>query len=83
MNGRVYAINRARQIVAIETELHGYTIIELQESADMEIGDEIGWPSDLELGVQVYENLNTRRRIAVQVLSHFVSKSSVRQHMAM
>ena len=29
MNGRVYAVNQQRRMVAIETELHGFTIVEL------------------------------------------------------
>ncbi|MFA5938310.1 MAG: hypothetical protein WC809_03050 [Sinimarinibacterium sp.] len=83
MNGRVYAVNRSKGIVAIETELHGFTIVEIQEPADVEMGDEIGWDSDLEMGAHRYNNLSTSRCIEVIVISHFVSRSSVRQHMAM
>lgn len=83
MNGRVYAVNRAKCIVAIETQLYGFTTVELPEPADAEIGDEIGWESDLEVGAHRYSNRSTSRGIEVVVISHFVSRGSVRQHMAM
>jgi hypothetical protein len=83
MDGRAYAINRSKGIVAIETELHGFTIVETQAPADIEIGDEISWRSDLEMGSQVYDNLTTGRAIPVTVLSHFVSRDRVRHHMDM
>jgi hypothetical protein len=83
MNGRVYAVNRTKSIVAIETEMYGFTIIELQGAADVEIGDEFNWESDLELGAHRYGNLSTSRCIDVVVIGHLVSRDSVRQHMAM
>ncbi len=83
MEGRIYAINPQERIVAIETELHGFTIVELQGPFDVKVGDEVQWDSDLELGLQPFVNLGTRKSMDVLIRSHMVSRSSVRLFMGM
>lgn len=81
MNGKVYGLNRARGTLAIETELYGFTVVELNCVCDLHIGDVIEWDSDLEMGAHRYRNVTTREDIEVTVVSHFVSRPSVRQFM--
>jgi len=81
MNGRVYAILREHSLIAIETELHGFTIVELLGAVDVESGDEVSWDSELDVGRQVYRNLSTKRTFEGRVRSHMVSRGAVRQHL--
>jgi hypothetical protein len=83
MNGRVYAINRDRALVAIETEWHGLTIIELLDDVFVETGDEFDWDSDLDCGAQRYKNVSVTRSVNVFVRGHMVSRSEVRKHLSM
>ena len=83
MNGRVYGINRNRGMVAIETELHGFTIVELLNEADIEVGDEVSWESDTGVGSQTYSNVSKNRSMDVLVHNHLVSKSALRQQLLM
>ncbi len=82
MNGKIYGLNRAKALMAIETELYGFTIVELKCEYDLGLGDEIDWDSDLEMGAHTYKNLTTQKDIEVTVVSHLVSRSSVRQFMS-
>jgi hypothetical protein len=81
MNGRVYAINREQALIAIETELHGFTIVELIGDADVEMGDEFSWDFELDTGTQTLSNVSANRTIEVTVRSHMVSRGAVRQFM--
>jgi len=83
MNGRVCAINHGQGLVAIETEFHGFTIFELVDGGDVAVGDEIAWDSDLKVGADTYNNINTNRTLSVVVRNHLVSRSSLRQLLKM
>lgn len=80
MDGRVVAIDRSRGLIAIETELHGFTIVELLSDADVETGDPLHWDSDLDKGTQTYMNGNTGRRLDVIVRQHLLGREAVREH---
>jgi len=83
MNGRVYAMNREKSLVAVETEWHGVIIIELLDQASVEMGDPFSWDSDLDDGPQRYKNLGTGLTVSVLVRAHMVSKSEVRKHLSL
>ena len=83
MKGRVYAINRNSGMVAIETELHGFTIIELSTDAGIEMGDELSWEGDLKMGAETYNNVSTNRPVDVFVRNHLVSKNDLRRQLLM
>lgn len=68
-------------MVAIETEVHGFTVVELLNEADVQLGDEISWDTDLESGAQTYSNGNTKRSMSVFVHGHLISKSAVRHRL--
>ncbi|WP_028008418.1 hypothetical protein [Solimonas flava] len=79
MNGHVRAISADREILAIETELHGYTVVRLQTAADVQVGDELAWHSELATGEQVYDNLSTRSPLTVSVVGHLLHRASAQQ----
>ncbi len=66
-------------MLAIETEVHGFTIVELLNEADVRPGDEISWESDLATGAQSFNNDSTKRQLSVLVHGHLVSRHAVRQ----
>lgn len=82
MNGRIYGMNRSKGLVAIETEFHGFTIVELVSDADLQVGDEITWESDTQMGLQTYSNVSTNRSLEVNVHNHLVAKTYLRQLIA-
>jgi hypothetical protein len=54
MKGAVHSINRRRGMVAIQTEGHSFTIIELLSDDDIEVGDEMHWQHDTGMGCEKY-----------------------------
>jgi hypothetical protein len=83
MRGQVFAMNPRRGMVAIETEGHGFTIIELLSDDDIEIGDEMSWSDDTGLGSETYRNITKGTRMDVYVQNHWVSKNQLRQQLLM
>lgn len=81
MNGTVAAINRRRGTVAIATEGHGYTIIELLGDDDIEVGDQMAWANDTGLGGEKYRNLTKRKAMDVCVQNHWVAPQHLRQQL--
>jgi len=52
-------------MVALQTEGYGFTIIELVEPADIELGDEMRWEPGTGLGGHVYANLTKGKSVRV------------------
>lgn len=78
MIGRVFAVNRARGMVALATE-DGYTIIEMLGDDPPDIGDEMCWAEDLPLGDEWVRNLTERSRLEVYFQDHHVSRGNLRR----
>lgn len=83
MRGAVYAINPQGSMVAIDAGDNGYTIIELLDGSEIEIGDEISWANDTGLGSETYKNVTRGERFEVFVQNHFVSEDSLREQLLM
>jgi hypothetical protein len=79
MRGYVHTINRRRGRVAIATDGHGYTIIEMLGSDNISIGDWLEWPDDHYLGSATYTNLTKAIPISVNVRCHGVPETVVRR----
>jgi hypothetical protein len=81
MPGYVHTINPRRGLVAIATDGHGFTIIELVGSDLISIGDQLEWPNDTALGRAVCRNLTKGTAADVNVLAHGVHASRLRQQL--
>jgi hypothetical protein len=81
MTGYVHTINRRRGLVAIATEGHGFTIIELLGSDPIHLGDRLEWDNAAVLGSAVYHNRTKATTLNVNVQSHGVLESRVRQRL--
>ena len=57
MQGTLYRINPARAMYAIRVDSNDFSIFELLEDIELEIGDELKWSSDFPLGDAVVKNL--------------------------
>ncbi len=82
MQGTVFAINRQRGMVAIDTE-YGFTIIELMSDDNIEVGDEMAWADDTAMGSETYVNRSKGERMDVYVQNHHVPKHQLRQQLLM
>jgi hypothetical protein len=78
MQGYVHTINRRRGLVAIATNEHGYTIIEMVAGDSINIGDQMEW-EDNSLGRATYTNLTKAMQISVNVHGHGIPEARVRQ----
>ena len=76
MKGHVHIINRRRGLVAIATEGHGFTIVELLTSDPISLGDRLEWHDD-RLGPATYLNLTRATKHSVNVHAHGVPESRV------
>ena len=81
MRGAVFAMNRGRDLIAVETE-SGFTIIEANTS-DFEVGDVLTWNNDTGLGPEVYRNETQGVSINVCVQNHGVRRRELRQQLLM
>jgi len=79
MRGYVHTINRRRGLVAIATDGHGYTIIEMLGSDMISLGDWLEWPEDHSLGSATYTNLTKAIQINVNVKYHGLTEARVRR----
>jgi len=70
-------------MVAIETDAHDFTIIELLSDDDIELGDEMVWANDTGLGQETYQNVTKLKHMDVYVQNHWVPKNQVRQQLLM
>jgi hypothetical protein len=78
MQGYVHTINRRRGLVAIATDGHGYTIIEVLGSELISIGDQVEW-DDNSLDREIFTNLTKGIQINVKVHGHGIPETRVRQ----
>lgn len=81
MKGTVHSMNPRRGMVAIATEGHGFTIIELLSDENLEIGDVLEWSPDTGLGEQRYRNLTKNTTFAVFAQNHWVALHRLRQQL--
>jgi hypothetical protein len=81
MTGVVHAINRRRGMVAIRTEGHGFTIIELLSDDKIEFGEEMHWTNDAGLGHQEYRNVTKGTVMRVFAQNHRVPPGLLRQQL--
>jgi hypothetical protein len=65
--------------VAIATEGHDFTIVELLGSNPIHLGDGMEWDDVSALGSAVYHNRTKATRLNVKVQNHGVLESRVRQ----
>ena len=68
-------------MVALQTEGYGFTIIELVEPADIELGDEMRWEPGTGLGGHVYANLTKGKSVRVFAQNHWVPKEQLPQQL--
>ncbi|MEW6426434.1 MAG: hypothetical protein AB1568_00205 [Thermodesulfobacteriota bacterium] len=80
MCGIVEQININRGMVAINTET-GFTIIELIDDDNIDIGDKLCWDDDTALGHETYTNVSKGFTFEVVVQNHWVPKSQLNQHL--
>lgn len=83
MNGIVHSINPKLSRVAIETASYGFTIVELAESAYVEVGDEFEWHPDSATGRQDFINRTRESVVSVDVLNHWVTPSQLRSQLGL
>lgn len=81
MTGVVHSMNPRRGMVAIETEGHGFTIIEVTDAEDFEVGDVVKWPNNTACGSEKYENVTKGKTASVYVQNHWVSPQDLRQQL--
>jgi len=81
MRGRIYAINPNRGMVAIETENNGYSIFELLNDDNINVGDEVSWTQDTSLGSTILTNKTRDSRFEVYFQNHWVQKHQLRQQL--
>jgi hypothetical protein len=81
MTGYVHTINHSRGLVVIATEGHGFTIVELLGSDPIHLGDRLEWDDASALGSAVYHNRTKATRINVNVQTHGVLESRLRQRL--
>ena len=80
-SGVVAAANPGRGVFALETEDDGYTIIEMLNAFELEIGDLVMWENGHGLGFQRYANVTKGAREEVYVQFHSVNNVGLKQHM--
>jgi hypothetical protein len=78
MKGIVHFINRQSGMVAIATDGHGYTIIELLSDDEIDKGDQMWWANDTGLGREDYKNLTKNKMMHVYVQNHWVGTDGLR-----
>jgi hypothetical protein len=78
MTGYVHTINRRRGLVAIATDGHGFTIVEMLGSDPIHLGDRLEWDDALALGSAIYRNQTKLTKISVNVQGHGVHEARVR-----
>ena len=81
MQGKIYAMNSQRGMVAIATKNQGFTIIELLSNEEFELGDEMSWQNDTGLGGQTYLNMTKKNKMDVFVQNHWVPENQLRQQL--
>jgi hypothetical protein len=82
--GVVSAINHRRGMVAIWVEQRGgHTIIEMQSSDEISVGDHITWDTDTSMGDNPYRNETKGWVAEVYVQNHDVSQSSLQAQLLM
>jgi len=81
MTGIVRYINAQRGMVAIETDGHGYTIIELLDGDEIEVGDKMWWADDTACGGEDYKNITKGTVMSVYVQNHWVAPEQLRQQL--
>lgn len=80
-SGTVAAINSVTGMVAIKTHDDGFTVIELIEDWDLEIGDELIWNNGYGLGSETYINVSNGAQAEVCVQNHSVTQAMLRQQL--
>lgn len=78
--GIVEDININSGMVGIKTN-EGYTIIELIEYGEIEIGDKISWNNETGLGSEIYKNISKNTTSEVYVQNHHVSNNNLRRQL--
>ena len=75
-SGIIKKKNKKRGMIGIKTNT-GYTIVELLNDWDINIGDKIFWENDYGLGHEKYTNTSNNISTDVYVQNHDVSNSNV------
>jgi hypothetical protein len=81
MKGVVHSINRNRGMVAIKTDDHGFTIIELLADERIDVGDCMEWINDTGCGHQKYTNHTKCAAMEVHVQNHWVNTEHVKEQL--
>ncbi len=75
-SGSVSAINHEQGMVAIATD-DGHTIIEIDTSWKLDVGDLMSWDDGYHIGPAIYQNLSKGSRKGVFVKNHAVEERDV------
>jgi len=81
MKGTVAHMNPRRGMVAIATSGHGFTIIELLNDINIEVGDAMEWTPDTGCGHQNYRNITKGIQMRVYAQNHWVNPPQLRQQL--
>lgn len=74
MTGRIYRINKQKQIIAILTANGDFSIFENISGMDFNIDDEVSWENSTGLGRQNINNITQHRSVDIYFENHWVSK---------
>jgi hypothetical protein len=64
MEGSIYQINPTQQMFAVTTDEGGFSIFEIINEAECELGDSVTWRNDTGLGSESLNNLS-KNKIAI------------------
>lgn len=78
MTGKVVAINEARGMVGVLTEDEDFSVFELLNSDEIEVGDEVAWVGTTPLGGEKITNVTRGQTLDVFFQNHHVSKANLR-----
>lgn len=81
MKAIITHINQRRGMAAAKTNDGTYSIIEFSGNDEIEIGDQIEWSDDTELGEVSLNNYTQNTRIQVYFLNHQVHQSMLKSQL--
>lgn len=81
MKGTVHSMNPRRGMVAIETEDSGFTIIELLNDTNIDLGDIMEWHPATAGHHQVYYNHTKGSKMRVYAQNHWLNHGQLRQQL--
>ncbi|HQT90855.1 MAG TPA: hypothetical protein PL001_02370 [Candidatus Kryptobacter bacterium] len=74
MTGKIFRINRPKQMIAILTANGDFSVFENIGELEFEIDDEVSWENDNGVGGQRLHNITQQRDVDVYFENHQVSK---------